>query len=81
MIPNARENVATEPSLTERWRRFRTFVRSKLTWGRLYRTTSYFLERIGVESIDELPELAPYLPDLDDLDELEDELGGGSSDT
>ncbi|MCW2738109.1 SMC-Scp complex subunit ScpB [Nocardioides sp.] len=37
----------------------------------LYRTTSYFLERIGISSIDELPELAPYLPDMDDL---EDEL-------
>jgi segregation and condensation protein B len=47
----------------------------------LYRTSNYFLERIGVTSLDELPELAPYLPDLDDLDELEDELGGGSSDT
>lgn len=35
----------------------------------LYRTSSYFLERIGVTSIDELPELAPYLPDMDDLDE------------
>ena len=40
----------------------------------LYRTTSYFLERIGVTSLDDLPELAPYLPDLDDLDEFEDEL-------
>lgn len=37
----------------------------------LYRTTRYFLERIGVTSLDELPELAPYLPDMDDL---EDEL-------
>jgi segregation and condensation protein B len=38
----------------------------------LYRTTGYFLERIGVTSIDELPELAPYLPDLEDMaDELE----------
>lgn len=37
----------------------------------LYRTTSYFLERIGIATIDELPELAPYLPDMDDL---EDEL-------
>jgi segregation and condensation protein B len=37
----------------------------------LYRTTSYFLERIGVTSLDDLPELAPYLPDMDDL---EDEL-------
>jgi segregation and condensation protein B len=42
------------------------------TGAHLYRTTSYFLERIGVESIDELPELAPYLPDLADMeDELE----------
>lgn len=37
----------------------------------LYRTTSYFLERIGVTSIDELPELAPFLPEMGDLDELE----------
>ena len=29
----------------------------------LYRTTSYFLERLGLRSIDELPELAPFLPD------------------
>jgi segregation and condensation protein B len=35
----------------------------------LYRTTSYFLERIGVESLADLPELAPYLPDLGDLEE------------
>ncbi len=37
----------------------------------LYRTSSYFLERIGVTSLDELPELAPYLPDMDDLDDDE----------
>jgi segregation and condensation protein B len=42
------------------------------TGAHLYRTTSYFLERIGVESLDDLPELAPYLPDLADMeDELE----------
>jgi segregation and condensation protein B len=35
----------------------------------LYRTTSYFLERIGITSLDELPELAPYLPDMDDLED------------
>jgi segregation and condensation protein B len=41
----------------------------------LYRTTGYFLERIGVQSLDELPELAPYLPEMDDLvDELADSL-------
>ena len=41
------------------------------TGANLFRTTSYFLERIGVTSVEDLPDLAPYLPDLDDL---EDEL-------
>ncbi|HKE51904.1 MAG TPA: SMC-Scp complex subunit ScpB [Actinomycetes bacterium] len=31
----------------------------------LYRTTGYFLERLGLNALDELPELAPYLPPLD----------------
>ena len=31
----------------------------------LYTTTPYFLERMGMVSLDELPPLAPYLPDLD----------------
>jgi segregation and condensation protein B len=35
----------------------------------LYRTSGYFLERIGVTSLDELPELAPYLPDMDDFED------------
>jgi segregation and condensation protein B len=39
------------------------------TGANLYRTTTYFLERIGVTSIDELPELAPYLPDMADLED------------
>jgi segregation and condensation protein B len=34
----------------------------------LYRTTTYFLERLGMQSLDELPSLGPYLPDLDSLD-------------
>jgi segregation and condensation protein B len=29
----------------------------------LYRTTGYFLERLGLASVDDLPELAPFLPD------------------
>lgn len=33
-----------------------------------YGTTTEFLERMGLSSIDELPELAPYLPDLADVD-------------
>jgi segregation and condensation protein B len=40
----------------------------------LYRTTSYFLERLGVGSLEELPELAPYLPELDSLTESTDQF-------
>jgi len=36
----------------------------------LYKTTSYFLEKVGVNSIDDLPALAPFLPDADGLDEI-----------
>jgi segregation and condensation protein B len=33
----------------------------------LFRTTGYFLERLGLAGIDQLPDLAPFLPDqLDD---------------
>jgi segregation and condensation protein B len=35
----------------------------------LYRTTSYFCERMGLASLDELPELAPFLPEMADVDE------------
>jgi segregation and condensation protein B len=37
----------------------------------LYRTTSYFLERMGLTSLEELPDLAPLLPEMA---ELEDDL-------
>ena len=40
----------------------------------LYKTTSYFLERLGINSIEDLPALAPYLPDLAALDEVLDSL-------
>jgi segregation and condensation protein B len=36
--------------------------------GVLYRTTPLLLERLGLQSLDELPSLAPLLPELDDLD-------------
>ncbi len=39
------------------------------TTATLYRTSRYFLERIGVTDLSELPELAPYLPDMVDLDD------------
>lgn len=34
----------------------------------LYGTTNFFLEKIGVRSIEDLPALAPFLPNLDALD-------------
>jgi segregation and condensation protein B len=37
----------------------------------LYRTTSYFLERMGLSSLDGLPDLAPLLPEMT---EVEDDL-------
>jgi len=36
----------------------------------LYATTPFFLQRLGLNSLDELPALAPYLPEVDVLDEL-----------
>lgn len=36
----------------------------------LYRTTSYFLERVGLNRVEDLPALAPFLPDVDGLDEV-----------
>ncbi|MGL5910473.1 MAG: SMC-Scp complex subunit ScpB [Phycicoccus sp.] len=38
----------------------------------LYGTTSTFLERLGLGSLDELPALAPFLPEVDALDEIAD---------
>jgi len=42
----------------------------------LYGTTSYFLERLGLGSMDELPPLAPYLPDIETLDVHGDSSSG-----
>ncbi len=40
----------------------------------LYGTTDYFLERLGVDSLDDLPALAPYLPEVDALDEIAEQV-------
>ena len=40
----------------------------------LYGTTTSFLERMGLTSLDELPPLAPHLPGSEELDELEARL-------
>lgn len=41
------------------------------TGAALYATTEYFLHRLGIGSLDELPPVADYLPELADLDSPE----------
>ncbi len=49
------------------------------TGARLYATTSYFLERMGLTSLEQLPALAPHLPDASALEaELAGLAGHGS---
>ena len=36
----------------------------------LYKTTTFFLERLGLNSVTDLPALAPFLPNIDGLDEV-----------
>jgi segregation and condensation protein B len=42
----------------------------------LYKTTSYFLERMGIASLDDLPPLAEHLPDLAELEDVLDSVSG-----
>ncbi|MDR6938786.1 SMC-Scp complex subunit ScpB [Arcanobacterium hippocoleae] len=44
------------------------------TGASLYQTTAYFMERMGLNSLDEMPDLAPYLPDNEILEEIEKEI-------
>ena len=69
MTPDASKGAPSEATLNTRWRRFESFVRSKFSWGRLYRTTSYLksalwtvpLFAIALEFL-----LAPVLRAFDD---------------
>lgn len=38
------------------------------TGAHLYRTSSYFLERMGLAALEQLPEIAPFLPDMFDVE-------------
>jgi segregation and condensation protein B len=43
----------------------------------LFRTTGYFLERLGLPGLEDLPDLAPFLPDyLDDEQDTDHEHAG-----
>jgi segregation and condensation protein B len=43
----------------------------KETGAILYRTTGYFLERLGLATLEDLPDLAPFLPE--NIEDIEDE--------
>jgi len=45
--------------------------RDSETGAILYRTTGYFLERLGLASLEDLPDLAPFLPE--NIEDIEDE--------
>ncbi len=38
----------------------------------LYRTTAYFLERLGIGSVEELPQIAQHLPGLENLHDFDE---------
>jgi segregation and condensation protein B len=46
----------------------------------LYRTTNYFLERLGLRDLEELPNLANFLPESTTIDDLEGELSSSGRD-
>ena len=37
----------------------------------LFRTTAYFLERLGLASLEDLPDLAPFLPDPETIEDMD----------
>lgn len=43
----------------------------------LYRTTSFFLERMGIAALTDLPPIADHLPDLADLEDVLDAVATG----
>jgi segregation and condensation protein B len=43
----------------------------------LFRTTPYFLERMGIASLEDLPDLAEHLPDLAELEAVFDAVAAG----
>lgn len=46
----------------------------------LYRTSPYFLERLGLRTLDDLPPLANFLPESTSIDDLEVELSSEGRD-
>ncbi len=44
----------------------------------LYRTSSYFLERMGLSDIGDLPDIAPKLPEIEDMDDVPERLAAAA---
>ena len=74
MTPAPRESATLGATLAERRRQFRRYVRSRMTWGRLYRATSYLKSALWtvplIAIVLELM-LAPMIRALDDWLQLE----------
>ncbi|WP_233568685.1 SMC-Scp complex subunit ScpB [Kocuria soli] len=45
--------------------------RDPISGALLYATTPYFLEKLGLDSLEELPQISPHLPGVDQLDEFQ----------
>ncbi|WP_300345313.1 SMC-Scp complex subunit ScpB [Nesterenkonia sp.] len=48
-----------------------------VTGATLYTTTAEFLERLGLDSIEDLPQLSPHLPGVDEVDQVAGEQNPG----
>lgn len=46
--------------------------RDPVSGALLYATTPYFLEKLGLDSLEELPQISPHLPGVDDLQGFQD---------
>lgn len=44
--------------------------RDPISGALLYATTPYFLEKLGLDSLEELPQISPHLPGVDELEEF-----------
>lgn len=46
--------------------------RDPISGALLYATTPYFLQKMGIDSLEELPHVSPHLPGADDLRQFQD---------
>ncbi|MDO5619459.1 MAG: SMC-Scp complex subunit ScpB [Kocuria sp.] len=46
--------------------------RDPISGALLYATTPYFLEKLGLDSLEELPQISPHLPGVDQVEDFRD---------